>query len=143
MNDRLTLEYIFFHSQPYQLFKNFLQTRQVELLQETVDETNVEAYVVAIADDLDDELCEDIEAYYDEMMALSEQLVTQESSEDEMNMVGLAVSLQDGRSVLASVDPEVLDRILTVVSSKELGELVDAIADAVENPDQRPLCKRW
>ncbi|MDJ0833218.1 MAG: hypothetical protein QNJ69_06815 [Gammaproteobacteria bacterium] len=142
MNDQLTLEYIFFHSKPYQLFKNFLQSRQVKLLQEGVDQTNVEGYLVAIADDLDDKLSEEIEAYYDEMMALTEQLVTQESNEDEMNIVGLAVSLQDGRSVLASVDPEVLNRILTVVSSKELGQLVDAIVDAVENPDQQPLCKR-
>ena len=142
MNDQLTLEFIFFHSEPYRLFKNFLQTNQVELIQEDVDETNVEGYVVSIADDLDDDLSDQIEAYYDEMMTLNEQLVTKESTEDEMDMVGLAVSLQDGLSVLASVEPEVLKRILTVVSSKELGQLVDAIVDAVENPDQQPLCKR-
>ncbi len=142
MNDQLTLEFIFFHSEPYRLFKTFLQTNRVELIQEDVDQTNVEGYVVSIADDLDDDLSDRIEAYYDEMMTLSEQLVTAASTEDEMDIVGLAVSLQDGRSVLASVEPEVLNRILTVVSSKELGQLVDAIVDAVENPDQQPLCKR-
>jgi len=29
-----------------------------------------------------------------------------------------------------------------VISHDELGKLVDAIADVVENPDVRPLCKR-
>jgi len=142
MNDQLLLEYIFFHQQPCNQFKQFLQSKQVELLKEGIDETDVEAFVVYIADDLDDELSEEIENFYDEMMELNESLVMQDEGVDEMNNVGLAVSLSDGRSVLATVDPDVLNRILTVISHNELGALVDTIADAVENPDERPLCKR-
>jgi len=142
MNDELMLEYIFFHKQPYSQFKQFLNKKQVELLREDTDETDVEALVVCIADNLDDTLTEEIEAFYDEMMELNEVLVMQDEGSDEMNNVGLAVSLKDGRSVLASIDPDVLNRVLTVISHDELGKLVDVIADAVENPDERPLCKR-
>lgn len=142
MNEQLLLEYIFFHEGPCNQFKKFLQSKGVELLKEGIDETDVEAFVVYIADDLSDALSEQIEDYYDEMMELSESLVTQEEGSDEMNNVGLVVSLKDGRSVLAAVNPGVLNRILTVISHDELGKLVDVIADAVENPDERPLCKR-
>ena len=142
MNDQLLLEYIFFHKEPCDQFKQFLQTKGVELLKEGIDETDVEAFVVYIADDLDDDLSEEIENFYDEMMELNESLVMQDEGVDEMNSVGLAVSLNDGRSVLATVDPDVLNRILSVISHDELGKLVDTIADAVENPDERPLCKR-
>ncbi len=142
MNDQLLLEYIFFHEQPYIQFKQFLQRKQVELLKEGIDETDVEAFVVYIADDLDDDLSDEIENFYDEMMELNESLVMQDEGMDEMNNVGLAVSLNDGRSVLATVDPDVLNRVLSVISHDELGKLVDTIADAVESPDERPLCKR-
>ncbi len=142
MNEQLLLEYIFFHKQPCDQFKEFLQSKHVELLKEGIDETDVEAFVVYIADDLDEKVSEEIEDFYDQMMELNESLVMQDEDTGEMNNVGLAVSLNDGRSVLATVDPGVLNRILTVISHDELGKLVDSIADAVENPDERPLCKR-
>ena len=142
MTDQLLLEYIFFHSEPCNRFKKFLHDKGVALLKEGIDETDVEAQLVFIADDLADDLSDEIENFYDEMMELNESLVMQEAGADEMCSVGLAVSLTDGRSVLASVDPDVLNRVLTVISHDELGRLVDAIADAVESPDERPLCKR-
>ena len=142
MNEQLLLEYIFFHEEPCNEFKKFLKSKNVDLLKEGTDETDVEAIVVYIADDLGDALSDEIEQFYDEMMELNESLVMQNEEADEMNNVGLAVSLNDGRSVLATVDPDVLNRILTVISHDELGRLVDTIAGAVENPDERPLCKR-
>ena len=142
MDEQLTLEYIFFHQQPYQKFKQFLQLKNIEMLKEGVDETDVEGFVIHIQDNLDEDISDEIEEYYDEMMELTEHLVAQESDINETSRVGLNVTLMDGRSVLAEVEPDVLNRILSVISHQELGNLVDAIADAVENPDQRPLCKR-
>jgi hypothetical protein len=142
MDEQLTLEYIFFHQQPYQKFKRFLESKNIQMLKEGIDETDVEGFVIHIQDNLEDDISEQIEDFYDEMMELSETLVADESEDNEFSRVGLNVTLKDGRSVLAEVEPDVLNRILTVVSHQELGNLVDAIADAVENPDQRPLCKR-
>ncbi len=142
MDEQLTLEYIFFHQHPYQKFKQFLDSKNIEMLKEGIDETDVEGFVIHIQDNLDDDISDEIEEFYDEMMELSETLVAEESEDNETSRVGLNVTLMDGRSVLAEVEPDVLNRILTVVSHQELGNLVDAIADAVENPDQRPLCKR-
>ena len=55
---------------------------------------------------------------------------------------GVVVNLKDGRSVYANVPGDLLQRIMQALSPKELGELVNAIVDAVENPDDGPLCKR-
>ncbi len=141
MDEQLTLEYIFFHPEPYRRFKQFLQDKQVPLLAESTDHTNVEGLVLQIADNLDDALQDVIENYYDSMLALNETMVTGSQDDDAIHQVGLAVNLQDGRSVVAPVQPDVLNRVLTVLSQQELGSLVDAIVAAVENPDERPLCK--
>jgi len=142
MTDELLLEYIFFNRQPCDQFKQYLQGIGVETLKEGIDETDVEAFTVYISDELEDDISEQIEAFYDQMMELDESLVIAHDDNDEYSQVGLAVTLNDGRSVMASVDPDVLNRVLTVISHDELGKLVDVIADAVENPDERPLCKR-
>lgn len=136
------LEYIFFHRKPYQQFLQFLRSRQVEPLKEGVDTTDVQGLVVFIQDNLDETLSDEIEAYYDDMMDLNESLIAEQQDSVQVSQVGLAVSLSDGRSVLASVDPQVLNQVLSVITHQQLGEMVDAIADAVENPDERPLCKR-
>jgi len=142
MNELLLLEYIFFHEEPCRRFKKFLQERNIELVKEVTDETDIQAQLLYIVDALDDDLNDEIESFYDDMMVLSESLTVEEDADAEMSQVGLAVSLTDGRSVLASVDPDVLNRVLDVITHDELGKLVDAIANAVEHPDERPLCKR-
>ena len=141
MEHQATLQYIFFHQQPYQQFKQFLQQKNIRLLQESIDATNVEGLVVHVADDLDDALHDEVEAFYERMLQLNEELIVAEESEV-INNAGIAVTLDDGRCVLAAVDPDVLNRILAVISRDELGELVDAVADAIEHPDQQALCKR-
>ena len=35
-----------------------------------------------------------------------------------------------------------MQRLLTAISPEELGELVNVIVDAVENPDERSFCQR-
>ena len=134
------IEYIFFHKTPYTLFCEFLLKINIPY-EESSEETDVEALLVKIADDLDDEISEQIEAYYDELLELDEGLV-EEDPEGVIDQAGLAVTLDNGVSVLASVNPDVLNRMLTVVSQDEMGEFIDAIVNAVEGPDERPLCKR-
>lgn len=55
---------------------------------------------------------------------------------------GVNVTLGNGRVVQAPIDPGLMRRLLAAVSPQELGEFIDAIVAAVENPDDRPLCQR-
>ncbi|MEF3193069.1 MAG: hypothetical protein K6346_02445, partial [Halothiobacillaceae bacterium] len=57
-----------------------------------------------------------------------------------LSAVGIVVHLSDGRQSLARVEPDMVRRILTVLSPEELGQFVAKIVDAVENPDDSPIC---
>lgn len=98
--------------------------------------------MVALPEDLDDALDEKVELYYDQMLDLNESLVAEEEGQAHVHTAGVNVTLNDGRVVQAAVDPQLMQKLLEVVSPQELGDLVNAIADAVENPDERPFCQR-
>lgn len=135
------IDYIFFHAQPCQLFCGYLQNVEVAF-KKSHDETDVEATVISISDDLDDDLSDKIEAYYDELLEMDESLLVEDPNEL-IDQAGLAVTLKNGESSFASINPDVLNRMLTVVTRDEIAEFIDDVVNAVENPDQRAICKRF
>ena len=134
------IEYIFFHVKPSELFCHYLSQRNIPY-ETNKDETDIEGLLVCLADDLDDDISDEIEIYYDELLELDESLLV-ENPEDTIDQAGLAVTLNNGDSTFASIDPDVLNRILTVVTKDEVAAFIDAIVNAVEQPDERPICKR-
>jgi hypothetical protein len=134
------LEYVFFDERPRDQFVNFLQEKAVELKLEE-DEGVLKVW---IPEDLDDDLDEAIEDFYDDMMALNQQLYEDENNEAEVgyNAAGIVLELNTGENVYAQVDPELLGRIMTVVTPDEFNTVVNAIVEAVENPDVRTPCQR-
>lgn len=132
------LEYIFFHERPWRLFVDYLESLGLEPEARSGDLS----WLVELPEDLDDELDRKIESYYDEMLELNESLVAEAEGEGHIDTAGVNVTLKDGRVVQAAVDPKLMRKLLDNVSPQELGELVNAIADAVENPDERPFCQR-
>ena len=134
------LEYVFFDERPRDQFVNFLQEKAVELKLEE-DEGLLKVW---ISEDLDDDLDEAIEDFYDDMMALNQQLYEDENNEAEVgyNAAGIVLELNTGENVYAQVDPELLGRIMTVVTPDEFNTVVNAIVETVENPDVRTPCQR-
>ena len=135
------LEYVFFHQQPMDQFCEFLRDKGIpfQLL-----ESN-ESLLLAIEEQsINDSMADIIDEYYDEMLDLDQSIYDQGMVEDEENYAaaGIVVNLMDGQSVYADVPGDLLRKIMDVLSPQELGDLVNAIADAVENPDKRALCKR-
>jgi hypothetical protein len=134
------LEYVFFDERPRDQFVTFLQEKSVELKLE--EEEGL--LKVWISEDLDDDLDEAIEDFYDDMMALNQQLYEDESNEAEVgyNAAGIVLELNTGENVYAQVNPELLERIMSVVTPDEFNTVVNAIVEAVENPDARTPCQR-
>ena len=134
------LEYVFFDERPRDQFVTFLQQKSVELKLEE----NEGLLKVWISEDLDDDLDEAIEDFYDDMMALNQQLYEDENNEVEVgyNAAGIVLELNTGENVYAQVNPELLGRIMTVVTPDEFNTVVNAIVEAVENPDARTPCQR-
>jgi len=134
------LEYVFFDERPRDQFVTFLQEKSVELKLEE-DEGLLKVW---ISEDLDDDLDEAIEDFYDDMMALNQQLYEDENNDAEVgyNAAGIVLELNTGENVYAQVNPELLGRIMTVVTPDEFNTVVNAIVEAVENPDARTPCQR-
>ena len=132
------LEYIFFDELPWRRFIDYLESLGLSPLGSSGDE----GWLVALPEDLDDELDARIEAYYDRMLEMNESLVAEAEGEAHVHTAGINVTLSDGRVVQAAVDPSMMRRLLEVLSYQELGDLVNAIVEAAEHPDERPICQR-
>lgn len=131
------LEFVFFHPRPQQRFVVFLRERGVE----ATELTEAETLGIGIPEDIDGRLLDEIEAFYDEMLTLDQEIFEAETPETGHQAAGVVLNLGSGETVYARVDPRLLGKVMQVLSAEELGELVNAIVDAVEHPDRRPLCQ--
>ncbi|WP_456406418.1 hypothetical protein [Thiolapillus sp.] len=131
------LEYVFFHAQPFEQFLDYLH----ELGLRPEVEQDEDCWEARLPEDLDDALSEKIEARYDQLMDLNQQLFDQEQDGD-YHTAGVVVNLSNGETVYAQVDPVLLGKIMGVLTPVEFGDVVNAIVDAVEQPDERSLCQR-
>ncbi|MFA5529742.1 MAG: hypothetical protein WDA11_03650 [Thiohalomonadaceae bacterium] len=126
------LEYIFFHESLRDRFVDFLRVRGVEALLSEAD-----GLMVAVPDDLDDELSKVIEHEYDVLLQEHTEVM-----EDilEKDVAGVRVVLGNGAPATIRFDPDLLARVLQSISMEELRDMVQTIAEQVEHPDDRPLC---
>lgn len=134
------LEYILFHEKPFQLFIEWLQAKGISPDTEIEDDN----YLIKIPEDLDDDLLDEVDEKYDVLMDMNQQIVNDEEKENNQgyHMAGVVVTLNDGTISYADVDPELLGRVISAISPEEFGEIVTAIADAVENPQPKACCQR-
>ncbi len=132
------LEYVFFDAAPCNKFVEYLVDSNVPF--EPAE--GEEILTVKVPEGLDEQLVSNIEEYYDEMMEMGSEILSNQTGDGQINAAGLTVTLKDGRNSYAVLDPNIINKILQVLEVEELNKLVNAIADAVENPDETPLCKR-
>lgn len=132
------LDYVFFDSLPCDKFIEYLQLKNIAF-KTTEDE---EILNVSIDEGLGGQITSDIETYYDKMMVLGSDILSNQTDDGQINTAGLTVTLADGRVTYAVLDPNIVNKVLSVLELDELNTLVNSIANAVENPDETPLCRR-
>ena len=132
------LEYIFFDQQSLEQFVVRLEQQSIPYRARDDDM----GLVVAIADDLPDVITDALDACYDKLLEEAEKLSLEAGEAAEKCTAGFNITLSDGRTTSVQVAPELLNRILGAISFAELNQLVEAIVSSVENPDNRPLCRR-
>lgn len=134
------LDYILFNEKPFSLFIEWLKANNVS------HETNIdeENYVIQIPENLKEDLLDAIDDKYEEFMDMNQAIVNEEEKQnhDGYNMAGIIVTLKDGTTSYADIDSNLLNRVVSVISPEEFGVIVDAIADAVENPQPKTYCQR-
>lgn len=132
------LDYIFFNENLLGRYLDYLKEHGIRFEQRN-DEMGM---VVSIPEDLPEETEEGADDYYEELLASQETLLEEDGESQHHSIAAITVNLSDGRTVYAPVRPDLLNRLLESISAQELGEIVDAIVNSVENPDETPICKR-
>lgn len=133
------LEFIFFHHNISKLFTDFIAGLGIEYRVEDDEET----ITVSVPEDVDDEMIEQIEDEYDRLLDLSRDLTDSEEGEnrDNYQKASLLITLKNGEISYAHVDTDMVNRMLQVISTTELNQFIEAVVDAVENPDNRSYCQ--
>ncbi len=131
------LEYVFFNDSFKARFIERLQSLNIAY-EQTVDP--IEGAAVVQIEEPEDELWDALDDYYDELSD-ADQAEMESASGDAMSTAGIYIVLQDGRKTVAKIRPDVMNRMLSVVSMDEFNEFVETIVKSVEEPDDSPICK--
>ena len=133
------LEYLFFSKAIALQFKQWLEAQGIDYTEGV--EPIQEAPLIFIAEP-DDDLWDKVDAFYDELAEEDQaQMERGEGNPDDKSKAGIYIQLSGDRQTVAQVDPELLNRILTVLSMDELSDFVDSIVTSVESPDDCAICK--
>ncbi|MCM2309161.1 MAG: hypothetical protein NDI91_17020 [Sulfuritalea sp.] len=132
-------EYIFFDAALRDRFVGFLAACGIpnELRADAM-----EGFVVALADDLDDEIEETIEDEYTTLMEAQRDLVEAADGDQALALMAVAITLPDGQPGVVRIPARHARRLFAHFSVEEVHELVAAIAQSVANPVAGPLCQR-
>lgn len=130
------LEYVFFDESIRQKFADFLAENKVDYRLNNEDG----GCLAEVPEDLEDTLADAIDHCYEMLLQETAELI--EGTEDalEKNVAGVQVALADGTPCTVRLNPDLLARVLNCISMEELRDMAQAIAEGVENPDNRPLC---
>ena len=99
--------------------------------------------LVLVDEDLDEEIQDRIDEYYDLLLDESARIAdAEDDTPDAVHVVGIQFRRSDGRVGLVRITPELANRLHRCLDMSELQAFVQTVADAVEHPDDGPLCRR-
>lgn len=129
------IEYIFFDATLRDKFVKYAEQRSVPC---TASDDNM-GMVVAIPEDLDDELSEELENYYDTLEDEQEEISRGEG--EFKSLAGFRFNLPDGQSRMLPLQTAMANRLLASFSLEEIQGLFEAVASCTLNPSDEHLCK--
>lgn len=106
-----------------------------------MDETSFE---VSIEGSLSDDNAEKLEDYYSDLL-FGEQAAQIEGNDSDgvlADACGVQVKLESGQYTTVAIHPEIMNKILSVLSVDELQAFLAQVAEDIENPKSGPICSR-
>jgi len=132
------LEYVLFAEPLRDRFTAWLEDNGIEY--QTAGEGN--ELLVLLDEDLDAELGEQVDEQYDLLLDESARIAdAEDDTPDAVHVVGIQFQCSDGRIGLVRITPELANRLHRCLDMVELQAFVQGVVDAVEHPDDGPLCK--
>ena len=130
------MEYIFFDTSLRDRFVEHAKGMGVacDLLDDNM------GWVVAVPEDLADDLVESLEAHYDELQEEQSDLMSQ-SEGGLKRLAGFQLVLPDGQTCTVPLQTDVANRLLSCFSFEEIHALFSTVAHSVLNPKNSHLCE--
>lgn len=139
------MEYMFFDEDLAKRFQTYCQSLGIDAQLETdITHTDDDSFTIKIADGLSDEIMEQIEEEYGEML-FGEQAAQIEGNDDGgaiADACGVQVQLGSGQFTTVAIHPEIMNKILSVLTIDELQQFLSQVAEDIENPKMGPICSR-
>lgn len=133
------LDYIFKYQQSATKFIKMIKKHKLvyKASSDVIDNSKIISIEEPVADDIWDKLDE----LYDKLEENERKRLEAEST-DCLSATALYIELKNGGNTIASIDPELVNRILGVLTIQELNDFIHQIAKSVEDPDTTPICQR-
>lgn len=140
------LEFVFFDEKLAKRFADFCQKHEVHasIVSEELHPDEV-SYSVRLAEEgLEAELVESIEEVYNDLF-FGEQAAQIEGNDGDgalADACGVQVQLQSGEFTTVAIHPQIMNKILSVLTVDELQSFLSQVAEDIENPKNGPICRR-
>ncbi len=133
------LEYVLFAEQLRDRFTSWLDDNGIDY--QTAGDG--EELLVLVDEDIDADVQDRIEEQYELLLEESARIADEEDdSPDAVHLVGIQFRRSDGVVGLVRISPELANRLHRCLDMVELQAFVQTVVDAVEDPDNSPLCQR-
>jgi hypothetical protein len=136
------LEYLFFTQEIADKFITYLKGKN--LAWEQKNDPMLGSIVIETPEEITDELWDELDDYH-ELLGEEEQKILEvdlADSDTEMNAAGIYIQLANGEQTVAQINPEVMNRMLSVISMDEFNDFIETIVSSVEKPDDAPICEK-
>jgi hypothetical protein len=135
------LDYLFFNQEIADKFIVFLNTKGLEWKQH--NDPMLDSIVIKTSEDIEDDLWDELDEYHDSLGSEDQKLLEAVLIDDETetNAAGIYIQLTNGKQTVAQINPDVMNRMLDVISMDEFNGFVETIVSSVESPDDSPICK--
>lgn len=139
------MEYVFFDKPLAKSFIEFCSQLGVNCEMDAgLTHTDDDAFTVIIKQSLSDALLNKVEEKYDDIL-FGEQAAQIEGNDANgalADACGVQVQLQSGAFTTVAIHPEIMNKILSVLSIDELQHFLSQVAEDIENPKSGPICSR-
>ncbi|HEX8988063.1 MAG TPA: hypothetical protein VF816_08880 [Rhodocyclaceae bacterium] len=134
----MATEFIFFDAA---LRDRFIQFAAKYGIASKVRSDPIADHVVVLPDLLPDDVCDALEAEYDELMDEQMSLTNADDDADARDLMGVGITLPDGTDCTVRLPAGLARRLFNEFSPEEIHALVEAIAASVANPVSGPICR--
>jgi len=132
------LEYVFFSEKYRLLFGECLTEHAIKF--KTATDSIEDTLFISIEEPEDSNLWDLIDERFDALNELDQAEI--EQGMDGMSGAGIYIELSTGENTLATVNPDVMNRMLSVISMDEFNAFVETIVHSVEKPDDSSICQQ-